>query len=312
MADGAVPSVAPESVAESILRLATGANNPGVLFTNAFFKGAELNRRQQQLEQQLAIAQMKNYTDQVYHQNQLSNGQTQAAIKIQALELQNHWKDIAAQNAADKIDVAAQAVDVNRQKQEFKNMQDQRLMDDTSQFLNDWQGQDVSPGQSDYWTKLAETMQRHPAFAQSKAGLQWQKNSGDQHTLAANRAVAANNAMWSGFEKETKDKYFSGAYADYSIFEHPEWWQQQWVDKNGAPVGAQVKRDEKGNIVPLAKGDPGYVEGAKKSENVFYDRGPQYALPTNPAARYITQPATVVQTDTNRYRKLIEDRTRIG
>ena len=292
MAD-AVPSVAPEQVAFKNLELATGANNPGVLFTNAFFKGAEINRRRQQLEQQLAIAQMRNYTQEVYHANQMQNWQTQAALKMQEINLKGVIAESNANNMATRLGIMADAVAVNQQKADLKNMQDERMMDQTSGFLTEWQGKNLAPGDKDYWPTMAETMTKYPAFAQSKAGIQWQKASGDQHNLASNRLISANNAQWSGFEKEVKDRYFKGAYTDYSIFDHPEWWQQQYVDDKGNPV------------LPDAK-------GAKKSSNVYLDRGAEFALPTNPNARYITVPAAVVQRDRNRYRKLVEERSRIG
>lgn len=218
------------------------AENDPTMFANAFFKATDINRRTEQLENQLQIAYLKNAEASRYHDMQMDARSRDFALKEMGLNLRAYAAENSANNAANRLALMRDGLDLKNEVQDFKLQKDKETMEGTSALMTSLSTLDRSDPK--FYEKIT-SIYANPTVARAvntPLGRQMIKEKKEEFNLATRRLVDVNNAKWRGFNTEVKNT-FDGL--DAGIFANPSWWQDDpnnpkqkfymWKDANNQP-----------------------------------------------------------------------------
>ena len=238
-----------------------GAAQPpdlGQKFLNAFYIGSEINRRKQQLENQLAIAALKAQQQ----ENMMSLREQQFGLAQQKADWQ-HQKDMQmVEFAGERMGLGQQALDI---KQAIFDRETQKRSDEGEAVQKFFQNEaemaqrGIRPGTENYETELFNSMPPNlPASLRNNI----LKTRLTENVNTANNMERQNAVAMDSFAKRVGREVFgTPTIQDFTILKDPDSLPSKWTQEGVWPFKT-TKIDPKIKLVPSY--DPGDVQTIKE------------------------------------------------
>jgi hypothetical protein len=251
-----------------------GAAQPpdlGQRFLSGFYMMSEVNRRKQQLENQMAAMALRQ------QQNDINNSIREADLrrKLDQNEALNAYRD-REQNTKDMIF-------------NWKVAKDQEGMDDIAGAAQGLSSISLDPADPNRPAAIWKVIENNSRAAKLAPGMF--KSAFDTYNTASRTVRSRFDHDYNDFLKDVKNNIGVGQSTDLNLLWNINQWQEKWVDKEGRDLPHQPSEQ-----YPAPP-------GAHKTEDL-YAKIPTIGAGGVPGEVYVTRPATKIMALRNRMLEL--------